>query len=51
MLLRATGQGVVRGPGDEPWEMYVVKGDSDSLDKVTGSACCTEDRAADKQPL
>jgi catechol 2,3-dioxygenase-like lactoylglutathione lyase family enzyme len=30
----------VRGPGDEPWEVYVVTGDADNLDKATGSACC-----------
>jgi catechol 2,3-dioxygenase-like lactoylglutathione lyase family enzyme len=30
----------VTGPGDEPWEVYVVKGDADVLDKEAGSACC-----------
>ncbi|MGH3299006.1 MAG: ArsI/CadI family heavy metal resistance metalloenzyme [Trebonia sp.] len=30
----------VTGPGDEPWEVYVVKGDADALDKATGSVCC-----------
>jgi len=30
----------VTGPGDEPWEVYVVKGDADTLDKPAGSACC-----------
>jgi catechol 2,3-dioxygenase-like lactoylglutathione lyase family enzyme len=30
----------VTGPGDEPWEVYVVKGDADALDKPTGSVCC-----------
>jgi catechol 2,3-dioxygenase-like lactoylglutathione lyase family enzyme len=30
----------VRGPGAEPWEVYVVKGDADALDKPAGSACC-----------
>jgi catechol 2,3-dioxygenase-like lactoylglutathione lyase family enzyme len=30
----------VTGPGAEPWEVYVVKGDADTLDKATGSACC-----------
>jgi catechol 2,3-dioxygenase-like lactoylglutathione lyase family enzyme len=29
----------VTGPGDEPWEVYVVKGDADTLDKATDSAC------------
>src|SRR6202044_3199309 len=30
----------VTGPGSEPWEVYVVKGDADVLDKPAGSACC-----------
>ena len=30
----------VSGPGGEPWEVYVVKADSDVLDKVTDSVCC-----------
>ena len=30
----------VTGPGDEPWEVYVVKGDADTLDKATDSVCC-----------
>jgi catechol 2,3-dioxygenase-like lactoylglutathione lyase family enzyme len=30
----------VTGPGAEPWEVYVVKGDSDVLEKEAGSACC-----------
>jgi catechol 2,3-dioxygenase-like lactoylglutathione lyase family enzyme len=28
------------GPGGEPWEVYVVKGDADVLDKAESSACC-----------
>ncbi|MFJ8935759.1 ArsI/CadI family heavy metal resistance metalloenzyme [Streptomyces sp. NPDC102365] len=31
----------VHGPGQEPWEVYVVKADADTLTKQTGSACCT----------
>ena len=31
----------VTGPGQEPWEVYVVKGDADVLDKPADSACCT----------
>ncbi|MEV7144515.1 ArsI/CadI family heavy metal resistance metalloenzyme [Streptomyces tauricus] len=31
----------VHGPGKEPWEVYVVKADADTLTKQTGSACCT----------
>ncbi len=30
----------VTGPGSEPWEVYVVKADSDILDKDAGSVCC-----------
>lgn len=30
----------VRGPGNEPWEVYVVKADADQLDKAAGSTCC-----------
>ena len=30
----------VTGPGSEPWEVYVVKGEADVLDKAAGSACC-----------
>jgi catechol 2,3-dioxygenase-like lactoylglutathione lyase family enzyme len=30
----------VTGPGGEPWEVYVVKGDADVLGKATDSACC-----------
>jgi catechol 2,3-dioxygenase-like lactoylglutathione lyase family enzyme len=36
----------VTGPGDEPWEVYVVKGDADALDKATGSVCCAPDASA-----
>ncbi|KAA0940657.1 ArsI/CadI family heavy metal resistance metalloenzyme [Streptomyces apricus] len=31
----------VHGPGQEPWEVYVVKADADTLTKQAGSACCT----------
>ncbi|MEV4361836.1 ArsI/CadI family heavy metal resistance metalloenzyme [Nonomuraea sp. NPDC049625] len=31
----------VHGPGAEPWEVYVVKGDAGMLTKETDSACCT----------
>ncbi|MFF4321405.1 ArsI/CadI family heavy metal resistance metalloenzyme [Streptomyces sp. NPDC001568] len=41
----------VTGPGKEPWEVYVVKADSDTLGKSADStpqACCaTDDRPAD----
>ncbi|MFE5913139.1 ArsI/CadI family heavy metal resistance metalloenzyme [Streptomyces wedmorensis] len=30
----------VHGPGREPWEVYVVKADADTLTKEQGSTCC-----------
>jgi catechol 2,3-dioxygenase-like lactoylglutathione lyase family enzyme len=30
----------VTGPGQEPWEVYVVKGDADILNKPARSVCC-----------
>jgi catechol 2,3-dioxygenase-like lactoylglutathione lyase family enzyme len=30
----------VTGPGSEPWEVYVVKADADTLAKADSSACC-----------
>ncbi|MFD5461830.1 ArsI/CadI family heavy metal resistance metalloenzyme [Kitasatospora sp. NPDC127059] len=36
----------VHGPGKEPWEVYVVKADADTLDKATtapDASCCTPD--------
>ena len=37
----------VHGPGQEPWEVYVVKADADSLAKQQGSTCCTGAAEAD----
>ncbi|RFU37401.1 glyoxalase/bleomycin resistance/dioxygenase family protein [Actinomadura logoneensis] len=31
----------VTAPGGEPWEVYVVKGDADTLEKAADAACCT----------
>lgn len=31
----------VHGPGQEPWEVYVVKADAESLVKEQNSSCCT----------
>jgi catechol 2,3-dioxygenase-like lactoylglutathione lyase family enzyme len=42
----------VRGPGNEPWEVYTVKADADSLTKATEDECrCGEatDAEAEKQ--
>ncbi|MEV5693732.1 ArsI/CadI family heavy metal resistance metalloenzyme [Micromonospora globbae] len=39
----------VRGPGDEPWEVYTVKADADTLVKATGGECrCAE--PSEQQP-
>ena len=38
----------VTGPGAEPWEVYTVKADADTLDKAAGSVCCAP---ADGQTL
>ncbi|MFJ9135727.1 MULTISPECIES: ArsI/CadI family heavy metal resistance metalloenzyme [unclassified Streptomyces] len=36
----------VHGPGQEPWEVYVVKADTESMAKQKGSTCCaTSDTA------
>jgi catechol 2,3-dioxygenase-like lactoylglutathione lyase family enzyme len=37
----------VTGPGDEPWEVYTVKADADTMTKEAGPACCTPDATAD----
>jgi catechol 2,3-dioxygenase-like lactoylglutathione lyase family enzyme len=37
----------VSGPGQEPWEVYVVKADADTLDKSADAApdaCCSDGR-------
>lgn len=40
----------VRGPGDEPWEVYTVKGDADTLNKGPGSECSCGETAEENQP-
>ncbi|MFM9596179.1 ArsI/CadI family heavy metal resistance metalloenzyme [Streptomyces scabiei] len=45
----------VHGPGREPWEVYVVKADADTLGKSagptgTGGGCCTGTTAEEKAP-
>lgn len=42
----------VCGPGNEPWEVYVVKGDSAVGDQPIAAAegCCTDTGAADSAP-
>jgi catechol 2,3-dioxygenase-like lactoylglutathione lyase family enzyme len=44
----------VHGPGQEPWEVYVVKGDADQLAKAADSPCCCGEpdaTAAQQEPL
>ena len=33
----------VHGPGQAPWEVYVVNGDADHLEKAADSTCCGGD--------
>ncbi|MCX5107136.1 VOC family protein [Streptomyces sp. NBC_00378] len=40
----------VHGPGQEPWEVYVVKADADSLAKQRTSTCCA-DAVAEAGPV
>ncbi|MGI5366866.1 ArsI/CadI family heavy metal resistance metalloenzyme [Streptomyces iakyrus] len=41
----------VHGPGQEPWEVYVVKADAGTLAKQQASPCCTAPATADaKEP-
>jgi catechol 2,3-dioxygenase-like lactoylglutathione lyase family enzyme len=37
----------VHGPGNEPWEVYVVKADADILAKAADSTCCVTDASAE----
>ncbi|MFE9956079.1 ArsI/CadI family heavy metal resistance metalloenzyme [Micromonospora sp. NPDC005299] len=42
----------VRGPGNEPWEVYTVKADSGALSKTTEGECrCGEPNDAEKEPV
>ncbi|MEU9228623.1 ArsI/CadI family heavy metal resistance metalloenzyme [Streptomyces massasporeus] len=45
----------VHGPGKEPWEVYVVKADADTLGKsadpdVAGDGCCTSQAVEEEAP-
>ncbi|WP_225835263.1 ArsI/CadI family heavy metal resistance metalloenzyme [Streptomyces sp. NK08204] len=37
----------VHGPGEEPWEVYVVKADAGTLARQQGSTCCTDPAVTD----
>ncbi len=41
----------VTGPGNEPWEVYVVKADADTLAKADDSACCTPGTATGTEDM
>jgi catechol 2,3-dioxygenase-like lactoylglutathione lyase family enzyme len=44
----------VHGPGQEPWEVYVVKGGADQLSKTADSPCCcgrADDTDSKQDPL
>ncbi|MGW5261531.1 ArsI/CadI family heavy metal resistance metalloenzyme [Microbispora sp. NPDC004025] len=38
----------VHGPGGEPWEVYVVKADADTLIKQADPVCCATDDAEEE---
>ncbi|MEU2027000.1 ArsI/CadI family heavy metal resistance metalloenzyme [Streptomyces sp. NPDC016469] len=40
----------VHGPGQEPWEVYVVKADADSMAKQKNSTCCADPAATEAGP-
>ncbi|QQM40289.1 ArsI/CadI family heavy metal resistance metalloenzyme [Streptomyces liliifuscus] len=40
----------VHGPGREPWEVYVVKADADTLAGQQGGTCCTGPSEAVTEP-
>jgi catechol 2,3-dioxygenase-like lactoylglutathione lyase family enzyme len=39
----------VHGPGNEPWEVYVVKADAGTLAKAADSICCATEAAGTRQ--
>jgi catechol 2,3-dioxygenase-like lactoylglutathione lyase family enzyme len=39
----------VTGPGSEPWEVYVVKADADTLTKAGDSTCCIPGAVGDTE--
>ena len=41
----------VHGPGNEPWEVYVVKGDTDALAKADDSTCCAQPAGSSGEPV
>ncbi|MFJ4269388.1 ArsI/CadI family heavy metal resistance metalloenzyme [Streptomyces coelicoflavus] len=40
----------VHGPGQEPWEVYVVKADADTLARQPGNTCCAPTDAVQPGP-
>ncbi|MEU0629694.1 ArsI/CadI family heavy metal resistance metalloenzyme [Streptomyces sp. NPDC005989] len=41
----------VHGPGQEPWEVYVVKADAESMAKQQGSTCCASPTVTGEGPV
>ena len=41
----------VSGPGAEPWEVYVVKADADTMTKAPDSACCAPASSVNPAPV
>ncbi|MFF1733866.1 ArsI/CadI family heavy metal resistance metalloenzyme [Streptomyces sp. NPDC058247] len=40
----------VHGPGQEPWEVYVVKADAASMTKQNADACCADPAESERAP-
>ncbi len=40
----------VSGPGGEPWEVYTVKADADTLTRAPNSVCCAPDADGEQSP-
>ncbi|MET7539593.1 ArsI/CadI family heavy metal resistance metalloenzyme [Streptomyces sp. NPDC005507] len=40
----------VHGPGQEPWEVYVVKADAASMTKPNADACCSGPAESERAP-
>ncbi|WP_329567771.1 ArsI/CadI family heavy metal resistance metalloenzyme [Streptomyces sp. NBC_01361] len=40
----------VRGPGQEPWEVYVVKADAEAMTKQNVDACCADPAESETAP-
>ena len=41
----------VHGPGQEPWEVYVVKADAEAMTKQQADPCCTDPAGSETAPV